>query len=407
MQKFDKVIIGGGIAGAACGHELAKNGDNDFLLVEAKGNLGGRMATQKLPNGDLINLGGEFIDREHHNMRNLATEVGVELAEVYSGNPSLRLDYDNIDHKQFDSLIRRLEIDVKLTDADHIGYLQNLPLKNYLREVGLTGSPRQALLDYSELMYGTSQLSAYCLIELGFHKGKFLPDGASQFMIRGGSQSLVEQIGERFSANIKLNEPVTGIERTAAGNYEITLNSGRVIACEQVIIAAPLTAVRNIDLSRTDLPSDYIETINKARYGQNNKVIPYYAGQHEITSDFIFSASLKAQIWENAKGTNKAGLAVSIFLAADPNDWWSQNNAQFKEEFPNLPSPSAVYVKNWSQDPYAQGSYHVGTQDPTKVAKLRDPFEGINFAGEHVGGSGYMEDAARSGLRIGSKKSAL
>ncbi|GEM_PF-5360641 len=407
MQHFGKVIIGGGIAGVTCGNKL---GDDNTLLLEAKSNLGGRMSTLKRPDGDVINLGGELINAEHTTMQRLVNKAGLELTPVYDDAPKERYVYQGLGDLRttLAPLSRRLEIDTKLAEEDlsHREYLMKMPLKKYLDEIGISDSGKRVVLDYAELMYGVNSLTALCLIELNMDGVGLLSHGADKFMIKGGSQGLVEKLAERV--NVSVSEPVTGIEKTAAGYYEITLNSGRVVACDRLVIAAPLTTVRNIDLARADLPKDYIDAINNARYGESKKVVPYFAGAHDLGSSFVFSERLKAQVWENGKGTNKNGLAVTIFLGADSkvDGWWSHSRHQFSSEFPELPYyPSNVYVKDWTEDPYALGSYHVGDQDPvnSKVEMLRDPFEGIHFAGEHVGGSGYMEYAARSGIQVADR----
>lgn len=412
MQHFGKVIIGGGIAGVSCGNELAKSGEENFLLLEAKSYVGGRMVTLKRPDGDVINLGGELINAEHSTMQRLTNEAGLELLPVYKDKPKERYVYDGAHDLKtaLAPLTRRLEIDTKLAaeDSSHREYLLKLPLKNYLDEINLPDFAKRIVIDYAELMYGVNSLTAHSLLELNMDGEGLLSLGADKFMIGGGSQGLVEKLAEKFGENISVNEPVTGIERTAAGLYEITLNTGRVVACDRLVIAAPLTTVRDIDLARADLPKDYIDAINNARYGESKKVIPYFAGAYRLGSSFVFSERLKAQVWENAKGTNRNGLAVTIFLGADSkvDGWWSHNRKQFSAEFSDLPfSSNNVYVKDWTEDPYAKGSYHVGDQDPenSKVEMLRDPFEGIHFAGEHVGGSGYMEYAARSGVQVAEK----
>jgi len=54
------IVIGGGISGLSAASHLAKNGFNDFKLLEARNRLGGRIATMQL-GGSKIELGAHWI----------------------------------------------------------------------------------------------------------------------------------------------------------------------------------------------------------------------------------------------------------------------------------------------------------------------------------------------------------
>ncbi|MBP6722261.1 MAG: FAD-dependent oxidoreductase, partial [Bacteroidia bacterium] len=73
------VIVGGGIAGLHAAYMLKKQGiTKGVTIYEASNRSGGRMFTQKLNgNTGTTELGGEFIDSNHLDMRALAKEFGV------------------------------------------------------------------------------------------------------------------------------------------------------------------------------------------------------------------------------------------------------------------------------------------------------------------------------------------
>ena len=62
--KHHKVLIlGGGVAGVIAARTLHQNGIDDFVIVEARHELGGRMMSHSF-GGKTIELGANWIDRK-------------------------------------------------------------------------------------------------------------------------------------------------------------------------------------------------------------------------------------------------------------------------------------------------------------------------------------------------------
>ncbi|KAL3278029.1 hypothetical protein HHI36_013370 [Cryptolaemus montrouzieri] len=59
-NKYKVIIIGGGIAGLSAAYHLTKNGMNDFILLEAKNRLGGRIVQIRMGN-ERVELGANWI----------------------------------------------------------------------------------------------------------------------------------------------------------------------------------------------------------------------------------------------------------------------------------------------------------------------------------------------------------
>src|SRR6185436_11825213 len=77
------VILGAGTAGLTCAYRLQQCGVRATIL-EAAPRVGGRMYSLQnfFPDDQVAELGGELIDTDHHAVRNLAHELGLELIDL-------------------------------------------------------------------------------------------------------------------------------------------------------------------------------------------------------------------------------------------------------------------------------------------------------------------------------------
>src|SRR5687768_3094488 len=86
MEGRRVLIVGAGLAGLAAAHELRRGGAV-VTIVEARERAGGRVWTVRdgFAAGQHAELGGEFIDAEHHRMRGLVNRFGLPLVGVLAG----------------------------------------------------------------------------------------------------------------------------------------------------------------------------------------------------------------------------------------------------------------------------------------------------------------------------------
>ena len=59
MSKHDVVVVGAGLAGLSAARDLAAGGA-DVVVLEARDRPGGRVVQTQLPDGRLVQLGGEL-----------------------------------------------------------------------------------------------------------------------------------------------------------------------------------------------------------------------------------------------------------------------------------------------------------------------------------------------------------
>lgn len=433
MKTTGVAIVGGGIAGLNA-LRLAEQSDLDAQLFEANHTPGGRMASERLPNGDVINLGGEFINgrEEHPTMHGLADKFGIELTDVYDTpgqeGHTIRYNYGGRVYNEAEifeglqPLFRKMQIDAGLMNSDP-GFARELdrtPILRYLGDLGLSRDHLAIISDFMVAMWGAEagELPASSLFAMGFTDlssdgwRSLLGKGHGRYLIQGGSQALTDAMASAFDSRIAVNCPLDSITMLADGRYELALEGGsRILRADEVILAVPLPALRRVGLEASGLDGDVLDAIQRVHYGTNGKIIPYFErrppGARLDVTHFLSEELGGAQVWENARGSNR-GLAVTIFSGgsegAGLNDgsFDDRKRAALQREYPGLAGirPDFVRVKNWADDPLAGGSYASPTFGQGKLlAQFTRAHDGLHFAGEHAergGNTGYMESAALS-----------
>ena len=75
MSKHDVVVVGAGLAGLSAARDLAAGGA-DVVVLEARDRPGGRVVQTQLPDGRLVQLGGELTGPFQEAYCGLVEELG-------------------------------------------------------------------------------------------------------------------------------------------------------------------------------------------------------------------------------------------------------------------------------------------------------------------------------------------
>jgi monoamine oxidase len=86
-MRCDAVVVGAGLAGLSAARDLAAAG-TDVVALEARGRAGGRVEQTKLPDGRLVQLGGELIGDFHTAYRELVDELGLTIVPGFGDSSS-------------------------------------------------------------------------------------------------------------------------------------------------------------------------------------------------------------------------------------------------------------------------------------------------------------------------------
>src|SRR5262245_65535185 len=85
-MAHDVVVVGAGLAGLSAGRDLAAGGA-DVVLLEARGRPGGRVEQTQMPDGRLVQLGGELTGPFQTAYRGVVEELGLTLESAFPSVP--------------------------------------------------------------------------------------------------------------------------------------------------------------------------------------------------------------------------------------------------------------------------------------------------------------------------------
>ena len=86
MARHDVVVVGAGLAGLSAALDL-KAGGADVVVLEARDRPGGRVVQTQMPDGRLVQLGGEVTGAFQTAYRGLVEELGLTLESAFPSIP--------------------------------------------------------------------------------------------------------------------------------------------------------------------------------------------------------------------------------------------------------------------------------------------------------------------------------
>jgi monoamine oxidase len=435
-------IVGAGIAGLHALHMLKKN-NLTGTIYEASGRTGGRMFTvqEAMGKGTWTEFGGEFIDTDHADMWALANEFNIELIDYQQASEAeleAETFYFEGEHHTMEEVVNgfrtfapRLKADMDKLDGD-ISYtatdpfiigLDNMSLSKYLKKIGARGWVRKLLEMAYESEYGRSpkeqsSLNLTLLISADTSNGSlaFFGDSDERYKAKGGNQSIVDALANKYADDIKLNHSLESI-RPSGNGYKLHFSGMQddVIA-DYVILAIPFTILRSIDMP-VEMPAVKRKCIDTLGYGTNAKLMLGMKSHFWRTQGYgglVYSDNGIPNGWDNAQLQNKTNepAGLSILFGGEKGIKAGEGTPEFQKD-KYLPLWDKIYPgaiqqfsgkvarMHWPSYPYSLGSYTCYTkgQFTTIGGAEQMPLGNILFAGEHCGSwfQGFMNGAAQSG----------
>ena len=399
-------MVGAGLSGLATACELTEAGC-EVTVIEARDRVGGRVWSIRLDNGEIAELGAEWIMPADEELRRWAARFGMEL--VPAG-----IDYRRREARGPGAASLE-EQDAFLAAADDAlaglpsDELDVLTLGTFLSAIDAPQAGREAV---RARLQGTCalDLDRVALRTMG-ERGAFAPPRAAKYHRIGmGNQSLAEEMA-RSLPDVRLGQRVRSIAHGAAG-ATIELDDGGDVTADAVVVAVPPRIAARLRFDPF-LPEELAIALRELPMGVASKLAIPLEGT--LTPRAVQSAEVPFWCWvANGTGgsprrclTSFAGSdeAQDALVAAggDPAPWMERLLALN----PDLSTAGEPVLVSWADDPFALGAYSAwDNRSWDRMGEFDRTVGRLAFAGEHTAGPehhGTMEGALRSGVRAAAQ----
>ena len=436
-READVVVVGAGLAGLTAARELQAAGATAVVL-EARDRVGGRTLNEDLGDGQVVEVGGQWIGPTQDRLAALANALGIETYPTYIKGEHLveyegrvlRYTGDNprlgphvvADLLQAQAKIERLAKRVPLDApwaAPDAEKLDSQTFWSWMRRNVYTAGGR-AMLDAAIEGVWAAEPRDVSLLHVLFYtrSGSGLASllgtegGAQQDRFVGGSQLISLRVAEGLGDAVQLEAPVRRIEHGPGG---VTVHAdGHVARGRRVIVALPPALAGRISYD-PPLPGLRDQLTQRMPQGTVIKCMAVYDEpfwRPQGLSGQAISAAGPAKItFDNSPPSGSPGVLLG-FLEGDMAREWGARPAEerraavvggFARVFGDRAGrPERFIERVWADEEWTRGCY--GCYMPpggwTRFGRaLREPIGPIHWAGAETSTvwNGYMDGAVRTG----------
>jgi monoamine oxidase len=400
VRNVNVVVVGAGFAGLAAALDLHDAGLS-VTVLEARERVGGRVLSVELENGEIAELGAEWIMPADDVLRATIDRLGITASEA--GIDYLRRE------PRGRAAVSMTELDAFLEAADE-----------HLAASAADGSSMGAMLD---AVPGDDRARAVAKARLqgtfasdldrvawrpGWHAGRLAAEPAIYRRMDGGNGSIADAIA-RLLPDVRLGLRATSLAERG-GRVEVLAGDARAEA-EAVVIAVPVRLVTELEFD-PPLPSEQREAFEGLPMGVASKLAVPLRGEPERCA--IQCSDLPFWFWVADGADGRPRRVVTSFAGSeipqgpletatgDPTEWVRR----VVELAPELRPSGTAVMKVWADDPLVRGAYSAWDGPSLGRRHLFERMHGaVAFAGEHTAGehSGTMEGALRSGRRAAAQ----
>ena len=428
MSRHDVVVMGAGLAGLSAARDLARAGV-DVVVLEARGRAGGRVEQTELPDGRLVQLGGEVVGPFHEAYRGLVAELGLTLVPAFPSLPgedtsvlsSGRVvgddwpwlgEADRASYEAAEAAFAKLAATVDPDDPwshPDAARLDRVSVGAWLREAGATPQAVRArdlamLSLAAESVERTSLLSDLRKEAAAGARGFYDYEVWECERVAEGSATVALRMAAELGHRVRYGAPVTRAQ-IARGGSRVTTATGEAFACEAVVCALPVGPLRRVAID--GVSRERLASLDRQRHALAAKVCFAYdtswweeQGQN---GSMYFETGMLGGTWPQREGILSALVPperLAAFLATSPalveRDVLAEMVLALGER---AADPLAVFFRRWGVDPWTEG--YITSWRPGDVLAV-GPLHGKHEPPFYVCGSdqwvcGYMEGAVRTG----------
>ena len=444
---MDVVVVGAGVAGLVAARELARAG-RDVVVVEARDRVGGRLLNAELPDGGVVEVGGQWVGPGQRQVLDLIGELGLatfpthmdgrHIAEVgdrrvtYSGriprlNPVVLADIT-----QAQARLDRLAAKVPTAapwEWDRAWRLDGQTFATWIRRHAATRAGRAFLTLATQAVFAAEpqDLSAlwachYIGAAGGLDALIETRGGAQQDRIVGGSQRITLALAAELGDRVVLNSPVTEVSWADDG-VRVERHGSRPLRARRAIIAVPPALAGRIRYI-PGLPGDRDQLTQRMPMGRVIKVNVVYDEPFWRRDGFSGQANSDRRplgtVFDNTPPRGSPGVLVGFLegrhadIAARLPE--SERQRQVLADLTGYFGPRAAEAvgfieRDWAAEEYSRGCYGAFTAPSTLTRfgpALRAPIGPLHWAGTETATrwTGYIDGAVESGRRAAREAGA-
>jgi len=442
-RRVDVVVIGAGLAGLSAASDLVRAG-HSVVVLEARTRVGGRTLNHPVGDGEVIEVGGEWVGPGQDRIIARAREFGIKTFKTYTKGAQI-LDFegkqthftglipplpspDAADFGQLLGKVVALQSTVPLTDpwmAPNAATLDSQTVETYMLANSSTNGAQFLLELAVKAIFATDSRDLSLLHALFyFHSGNGVINlastagGAQDSRFVGGSQLVSIELAKRLGDRIALGAAVRRIRQDRTG-VTVTSDAGSWRGKRAIVAMSPMLAGR----------IDYEPALPALRDGLTQRVPNGSAIKYEAVfpKPFWRSAGLSGYsnsdrppihfTYDNSPPNGKPGVLLGFVVGEEaralgtlgPTERRRQVLAAFVRLFgPQAGRPRELIEHNWSEEPWTRGCY-AGYMPPGVWSDfgsaLREPIGRLHWAGTETSEifTGYMDGAVRSGERAAAE----
>lgn len=445
-QLVDVVVVGAGLAGLCAARELCRGGAT-VRLLEARDRVGGRVFSQQLSTGSVVELGAQWIGPGQDHMARLVQEFGLTpFPQHCAGDKVLSVGGKRSTYKSdipslpilglldLDRCIKKIEAmcrQVPIADPAHAPNAREwdaVTVETWKRDNVFTAGAR-ALVDVAVESIFSAEPAEVSLLHFlwvlhsggGLMKLSTIRGGAQQTRLVEGFQTVAGRLAAELSGQLRLNAPVRAIVHT---DHEVAVHTSRgVVRAERVIVAVPPALAGRIEYE-PGLPVARDQLTQRMPMGSVAKCVAVYDRPfwraHGLSGEAVCDRGPVRIAFDDspAPGVDGDHGALVAFVLADGLRALRELDVSGRRKAvisalsalfgPQAGEPLDFIEQDWGTERWSRGCYF-GIMPPGTLtrygAALRAPCGRIHFAGTETAERwmGYMDGAVESGLRVAAE----
>lgn len=442
QKSTDVIVIGAGFAGIAAAKKLNAAG-KDFVLLEARDRIGGRVETQMRDCGAQIELGAQWIGPTQTRIWNWVKEFDVQTFDTYDEGKNI-LHYKGKTSTYKGTIpkidpISLIDLGIAIEKANKLcksisleqpwshpkaAEWDAMTLATWIKKNVHTAKARHLFNIGVETVFacGANEISflhALFYFRSGDNMDSLISiaNGAQQTLLIGGTQGLLKKVSAAFHEKIVLSAPVSRIEQSENGVAVHT--SKGIFKAKKVIVAVPPSMMGGIQFSPI-LPQRKAQLYQRMPMGAAMKsyiIYPTPFWRDKGFSGQIVSDRAPLQVTFDCSKPGGPGIMLFFVEGFNARTFIEQPFEVRKQKvieemvfhFGDEAKNFIDYTDRcWTEEEYTRGCY-AGNFPPgvwTQFGEVvRTPFQNIHWAGTETAArwNGYMDGAIESGERAANE----